>query len=187
MLNVDLRNGDCLEVLKTIPDNSIDSIVTDPPYGLSFMNKKWDYDVPKTEVWQECLRVLKPGGHLLAFAGTRTQHRMAVRIEDAGFEIRDMIAWCYSTGFPKSMDVSKQIDRQEKQSWIKIIKAIDSADLSELTELWINSKNANAAGLSFRRKQTEAGLNTQKTVLLTKVFCFKPVTKTAMRLQSLRN
>lgn len=112
MLNVDLRNGDCLEVLKTIPDDSVDSIVTDPPYGLSFMNKKWDYDVPKTEVWQECLRVLKPGGHLLAFAGTRTQHRMAARIEDAGFEIRDMIAWCYSTGFPKSMDVSKAIDKR---------------------------------------------------------------------------
>jgi DNA modification methylase len=76
--------------------------VTDPPYGLSFMGKKWDYDVPDTEVWAECLRVLKPGGHLLAFAGTRTQHRMAVRIEDAGFEIRDMIAWVYGSGFPKS-------------------------------------------------------------------------------------
>lgn len=87
--------GDCLEVLRGMPDNSVDSIVTDPPYGLSFMGKKWDYDVPSVEVWAECLRVLKPGGHLLAFAGTRTQHRMAVRIEDAGFEIRDMIAWVY--------------------------------------------------------------------------------------------
>jgi len=85
--------------------------VTDPPYGLSFMGKKWDYDVPSVEVWAECLRVLKPGGHLLAFAGTRTQHRMAVRIEDAGFEIRDMIAWVYGSGFPKSHDVSKAIDR----------------------------------------------------------------------------
>ncbi|MFN8995741.1 MAG: DNA-methyltransferase, partial [Pseudomonadota bacterium] len=73
--------------------------------------KKWDYDVPSVEVWAECLRVLKPGGHLLAFAGTRTQHRMAVRIEDAGFEIRDMIAWVYGSGFPKSMDVSKAIDK----------------------------------------------------------------------------
>ena len=78
--------------------------------GLSFMGKKWDYDVPSTEIWAECLRVLKPGGHLLAFAGTRTQHRMAVRIEDAGFEIRDMIAWIYGSGFPKSMNVSKAID-----------------------------------------------------------------------------
>lgn len=98
----DIHLGNCLEVLKGIPDNSVDSIVTDPPYGLSFMGKKWDYDVPEQDIWEECLRVLKPGGHLLAFAGTRTQHRMAVRIEDAGFEIRDMIAWVYGSGFPKS-------------------------------------------------------------------------------------
>ena len=103
--------GDCLQGLKLFPDNSFDSIVTDPPYGLSFMGKRWDYDVPSVEIWAECLRVLKPGGHLLAFAGTRTQHRMAVRIEDAGFEIRDMIAWVYGSGFPKSLDVSKAIDK----------------------------------------------------------------------------
>ena len=102
--------GDCLATLRTMPDNCVDSIVTNPPYGLSFMGKRWDYDVPPVEVWAECLRVLKPGGHLLAFAGTRTQHRMAVRIEDAGFEIRDMIAWLYGSGFPKSLDVSKAID-----------------------------------------------------------------------------
>ena len=106
-----LHLGDCLEVLATLPDNSVDSIVTDPPYGLSFMGKKWDYDVPSVAIWEQCLRVLKPGGHLLAFAGTRTQHRMAVRIEDAGFEIRDMIAWVYGSGFPKSLDVSKAIDK----------------------------------------------------------------------------
>lgn len=107
---MDLRHGDCLEVLRTLPDNSVDAVVTDPPYGLTqsknggsgFMGMKWDADVPATEVWAECLRVLKPGGHLLAFAGTRTQHRMAVRIEDAGFDIRDMIAWVYGSGFPKS-------------------------------------------------------------------------------------
>ena len=108
-----LHHGDCLEVLRSMPDCSVDSIVTDPPYGLSFMGKKWDYDVPSVDVWVECLRVLKPGGHLLAFAGTRTQHRMAVRIEDAGFEIRDMIAWVYGSGFPKSLDVSKAIDKMD--------------------------------------------------------------------------
>jgi len=108
-----LHHGDCLEVLRSLPDCSVDSIVTDPPYGLSFMGKKWDYDVPSVDVWAECLRVLKPGGHLLAFAGTRTQHRMAVRIEDAGFEIRDMIAWVYGSGFPKSLDVSKAIDKMD--------------------------------------------------------------------------
>ena len=109
--NATLYLGDCKEIMRDIPDNSVDSIVTDPPYGLSFMGKKWDYDVPSVEIWAECLRVLKPGGHLLAFAGTRTQHRMAVRIEDAGFEIRDMIAWVYGSGFPKSLDVSKAIDK----------------------------------------------------------------------------
>jgi site-specific DNA-methyltransferase (adenine-specific) len=97
--------------MKTLPDCSVDAVVTDPPYGLSFMGKRWDYDVPSVEIWAECLRVLKPGGHMLAFAGTRTQHRMAVRIEDAGFEIRDMIAWVYGSGFPKSLDVSKAIDK----------------------------------------------------------------------------
>ena len=102
--------GDCLELLRRMPDCSVDSVVTDPPYGLSFMGKKWDYDVPATEVWIECLRVLKPGGHLLAFAGTRTQHRMAVRIEDAGFEIRDMIAWVYGSGFPKSHNLDGEHD-----------------------------------------------------------------------------
>lgn len=103
--------GDCLESLKKLEDNSIDAIVTDPPYGLSFMGKRWDYDVPSVEIWEECLRVLKPGGYLLSFAGTRTQHRMAVRIEDAGFEIRDMIAWVYGSGFPKSLNIGKAVDK----------------------------------------------------------------------------
>jgi DNA modification methylase len=108
---IKLLHGDCLDRLKELESDSIHAIVTDPPYGLSFMGKRWDYDVPSVEIWAECLRVLKPGGHLLAFAGTRTQHRMAVRIEDAGFEIRDMIAWVYGSGFPKSLDVSKAIDK----------------------------------------------------------------------------
>lgn len=92
-----LHLGNCLDHLEFMPDNSVDSIVTDPPYGLSFMGKKWDYDVPSVAIWAECLRVLKPGGHLLSFAGTRTQHRMAVNIEDAGFEIRDMVSFLYDT------------------------------------------------------------------------------------------
>lgn len=107
-----LYNGDCLEVLRKCPDNYIDAIVTDPPYGLSFMGKKWDYDVPSVEIWKECLRVLKPGGHLLAFGGTRTYHRLVVAIEDAGFEIRDQIQWIYGQGFPKSMDVEKAIEKE---------------------------------------------------------------------------
>lgn len=113
-MNFQLYQCDCLAGLLFLEDNSVDSIITDPPYGLSFMGKRWDYDVPGVDVWTECLRVLKPGGHLLAFAGTRTQHRMAVRIEDAGFEIRDMIAWVYGSGFPKSLDVSKAIDKASR-------------------------------------------------------------------------
>lgn len=98
---VELLHGDCLERLKELPDCSVDACVTDPPYGLRFMGKAWDYDVPQAEVWREVLRVLKPGGHLLAFFGSRTYHRGAVQIENAGFEIRDQIMWIYGTGFPK--------------------------------------------------------------------------------------
>jgi len=103
--------GNNLDLLKQMANNSVDSIVTDPPYGISFMNKKWDYDVPTVELWQEVLRVLKPGGHALVACGTRTQHRMAVNLEDAGFEIRDIVAWVYGSGFPKSLDISKAIDK----------------------------------------------------------------------------
>ena len=141
-----IHHGDCLEVLRTLPDASVDSVVTDPPYGLGFMGKEWDkgrmlgqmatgnetrgayayggshdrgyadHDADGFQVWchqwaTECLRVLKPGGHLLAFGGTRTWHRLACAIEDAGFEIRDSIAWLYGSGFPKSLDVSKAIDK----------------------------------------------------------------------------
>jgi site-specific DNA-methyltransferase (adenine-specific) len=103
--------GDNIESLKKLPDNSIDSIVSDPPYGLSFMNKKWDYDVPSVDFWSEVYRVLKPGGHVLSFGGTRTYHRMVVNIEDAGFEIRDQIMWLYGSGFPKSLNIGKAVDK----------------------------------------------------------------------------
>jgi len=108
---VTLLLGDCLTSLHKIPSDSVDSIVTDPPYGLNFMGKKWDYDIPSVEIWSECLRVLKPGGHMLAACGTRTQHRMVVNIENAGFEIRDVITHLYGQGFPKSQDISKAIDK----------------------------------------------------------------------------
>jgi site-specific DNA-methyltransferase (adenine-specific) len=91
-------NGDCLEVLKRLPDACIDACVTDPPYGLFFMSKDWDHGVPGETYWKEVLRVLKPGGHLLAFGGTRTSHRLTCAIEDAGFEIRDCIMWLYGSG-----------------------------------------------------------------------------------------
>ena len=113
-MNYELHLGDNREVLRSMPSDSADSIVCDPPYELGFMGKRWDstgiaYDVT---LWMECLRVLKPGGHLLAFGGSRTYHRLAVAIEDAGFEIRDCIMWLYGSGFPKSHDVSKALDKQ---------------------------------------------------------------------------
>lgn len=134
-MKYDLHLGDCLEILRTMPDSSVDSIVTDPPYGLGkepdalamladwlatghhdvkgsgFMGKAWDAFVPQPALWRECLRVLKPGGHLLAFAGTRTHDLMTLGLRIAGFEIRDTIMWVYGSGFPKSLDVSKAIDK----------------------------------------------------------------------------
>jgi len=104
-------NADCIEAMREMEPDSVDAIVTDPPYGLGFMGKQWDALPPGREWAEECLRVLKPGGHLLAFGGSRTWHRLAVAIEDAGFEIRDSIAWMYGSGFPKSLDVSKAIDK----------------------------------------------------------------------------
>ena len=107
---VTILRGDVREIALGLAAESFDGCLCDPPYGLSFMGKKWDYDVPSVETWEAVLGALKPGAHLLAFAGTRTQHRMAVRIEDAGFEIRDMIAWVYGSGFPKSHNLKGEFD-----------------------------------------------------------------------------
>ena len=124
--------GNSLKELKGLEDNSIDSIVTDPPYELGFMGKKWDNTgiANNVDLWAECLRVLKPGGHLLAFSGTRTYHRMAVAIEDAGFEVRDMIEWVYGSGFPKSLNIAKQIDKMEGVEHPKNIPISDNGSMS---------------------------------------------------------
>jgi len=110
-----IHNGNCIDVMRSMPDNSVDSIVTDPPYELGFMGKSWDSSgiAFNVEVWAEALRVLKPGGHLLAFSGSRTYHRMTVAIEDAGFQIRDQIMWIYGSGFPKSLNIAKAFDKAE--------------------------------------------------------------------------
>lgn len=139
-----LYHGDCREILPSL--GTVDSIVTDPPYGLSFMGNHWDYDVPDSAAWRECLRVLKPGGHLLAFAGTRTQHRMACAIEDAGFDIRDMIAWVYGSGFPKSMDVSKAIDKAA---------GAEREVIGEIPDRWTNKGSV----LNFATDRAQENIN----------------------------
>jgi site-specific DNA-methyltransferase (adenine-specific) len=134
--NAVVFHGSNLDVLPTLPDNSVDAIVTDPPYELGFMGKSWDSSgiAYSVELWQECLRVLKPGGHLLAFGGSRTWHRIAVAIEDAGFDVRDSIAWLYGSGFPKSYNIAKGIEGQlvhGSASWNKWHKL--NGTLSEAT------------------------------------------------------
>jgi DNA modification methylase len=131
-----IHAGNNLDILPTLPDNSVDSIVTDPPYELGFMGKKWDNSgiAYSVELWTECLRVLKPGGHLLAFSGSRTYHRMVVAIEDAGFDVRDMISWISNKTFPKSLDVSKAIDKgtgQNRQRQLTFTAWMRSSGLSQ--------------------------------------------------------
>lgn len=121
-----LINGDCLEIMPTLEKNSVDAIVTDPPYGLSFMGKSWDHGVPGVEFWKATLRVAKPGAFLLAFGGTRTHHRLTCAIEDAGFEIRDCMMWIYGSGFPKSHNLHGEYEgwgTALKPAWEPIIVA----------------------------------------------------------------
>jgi DNA modification methylase len=124
----EIREGDCRERMAEMPDASVDAIVTDPPYGLSFMGKGWDHGVPGVPFWTEAMRVAKPGAHLLAFGGTRTYHRLACAIEDAGWEIRDCVMWVYGSGFPKSLDVSKAIDKARGRHNMSSDRALEFAE-----------------------------------------------------------
>jgi DNA modification methylase len=128
-----ILHGDCLEVMRTMDDNSIDFVVTDPPYGLKFMGKNWDHGIPGEEYWKELLRICKPGSMLAAFGGTRTYHRLTCAIEDAGWEIRDCIMWITGQGFPKSMDVSKAIDKTLRCEREVIGKKIDISSGKEMS------------------------------------------------------
>ena len=132
-----------------------------------FMGKEWDGKIPGIEIWQECLRVAKPGAHMLAFGGTRTHHRLMVAIEDAGWEIRDCLMWVYGSGFPKSLNISKSLDSQEQNMWIDMSKAIDNIDRERILDQWITlSKTVKPAGLSFQKNISEIGMNTQKNVIV---------------------
>ena len=117
-----ILNGDNRVILKTIESNSIDSIITDPPYGIDFLGKDWDANTGALETYQECVRVLKPGGHILAFSAARTYHHLAITLEQAGFEIRDQIMWIYSSGFPKSQDVGKNNNMPDWAGWGTALK-----------------------------------------------------------------
>ena len=160
-------NQDCLDILPLMSDGCVDAVVTDPPYGLKFMGKHWDCDVPSVDIWLEVLRVLKPGGHLLSFFGTRTYHRGVVAIEDAGFEIRDMISWVYGSGFPKSLDVSKAIDKTVFNAappgfatWLRSARKAAGLTAKELCERGKFYKNVNHGGLA---SNWESGLGVPDT------------------------
>ena len=112
-MNFNIIAGDNRDTLKTLDDNSVDAIVTDPPYGIDFLGKDWDANTGAIETYQECLRVLKPGGYILAFSAARTYHHLAITLEQAGFEIRDQIMWLYGSGFPKAQDIGKAIEKRE--------------------------------------------------------------------------
>jgi DNA modification methylase len=160
-----ILHGDCLAEMEWMANESVDSIVTDPPYGLNFMNKHWDYEVPGVDVWRECLRVLKPGGHLLSFFGTRTYHRGVVLIEDAGFEIRDQIGWTYGSGFPKSLDVSKAIDKAAGAE--REVVGINE-DYLRRKPNGMKTAGATAYGYSQSQQETDARITAPATELARK-------------------
>ena len=139
-----------------------DGILCDPPYELGFMGKSWDSSgiAFDTEMWADIYKLLKPGGHLLAFSGSRTYHRMAVAIEDAGFEIRDMIEWVYGSGFPKSLNIGKAVNSLETNEWSKISKALDNIDQKSIMEVW--KSNAKLAGIKLSKSLTGVGSSMQK-------------------------
>jgi DNA modification methylase len=160
---IKLYNNDCLKQLKELADNSVDSIITDPPYELGFMGKSWDNTgiAKNKEMWAECLRILKHGGHLLAFGGTRTYHRMACAIEDAGFEVRDMIEWVYGSGFPKNLNVGVAVNKLETNEWSKIGKALDNINKNSIIEVWKNnSSNVKIAKTQSLNLKEKVGCNT---------------------------
>jgi DNA modification methylase len=171
-MKIKIMQGDCIERMKELADNSVDSVVTDPPAGISFLGKAWDGDKGGKKQWiawlasvmQECLRVLKPGGHALVWAIPRTAHWTMDAIDDAGFEIRDVIVHIFGSGFPKSLDVGKSLDAAEKKRWLDVCKALDNADQSAILAAWKEySRTVSGAGLSFAKSETATGTNTPES------------------------
>lgn len=147
--------GDCLEIMKNYPDNHFSAIVTDPPYGIKFMGKKWDYQLPKVDVWSEALRICKPGSFMLAFGGTRTFHRLVCEIEDAGWEIRDCLMWLYGSGFPKSHNKFgiEGYGTALKPAWEPIIMAMKPCDGTFAN----NAEKWGQAGINIDECRLDAG------------------------------
>ncbi|EJZ84904.1 hypothetical protein HMPREF9241_01680 [Schaalia turicensis ACS-279-V-Col4] len=162
---ITLHHGDCLEVLATLPEASVDAIVTDPPYALGFMGKTWDKQ-PDFQDWcrmwaVECLRVLKPGGHMLAFGGTRTWHRLACGVEDAGFELRDQIAWLYANGVPKSLDVAKAIDKESNNSRARKLEFTEWMRSTGITAREINEATGTRTGNRYLSSKQQPAIPTE--------------------------
>lgn len=158
----EILQGDVLEVLRELPDNCFDGLLSDPPYGFSFMGKKWDYDVPSVEVWREAFRVLKPGAPLLSFGGARTFHRVAVGVEDAGFELRDCLTWLYAKGFPKSLNVGLAIDKAAGAE--REVIGIDEDRLRRKPN-GMQTPGATAYGYSKTQQETDARITAPATEL----------------------
>ena len=170
---VTIYHGDCRDIMEgQLPDNSVDSIVTDPPYELGFMGKGWDGSgiAYNCEVWENAYRVLKPGGHLLAFGGTRTWHRLAVAIEDAGFEVRDSIAWMYGSGFPKSHDVSKGIDKTNGEVG-RLLKFTAYMRTTELTAKQLNDATDTFMGSHYLTNKSQPAIPTPELWQLIRPLC----------------
>lgn len=162
---ITLHHGDCLEVLTTLPEASVDAIVTDPPYALNFMNTGWDKH-SNFEDWcrtwaVECLRVLKPGGHMLAFGGTRTWHRLACGVEDAGFELRDQIAWLYANGVPKSLDVAKAIDKESNNGRARKLEFTEWMRSTGITAREINEATGTRTGNRYLSSKQQPAIPTE--------------------------
>jgi hypothetical protein len=168
-----LLHGDCLEQLKTLADCSVDSLVTDPPAGISFMGLEFDSDKGGRDHWikwlkevmQECLRVMKPGAHGLVWAIPRTSHWTATALEDAGFEIRDVVTHLFGSGFPKSCDISKQLDKQEQHKWLDISKAIDNLNICDIAELSLFGRRLTLEELSTVHGSAEATKTQSKSLV----------------------
>ena len=157
---VTIYHADCLEVMRGMEPASIDSIVTDPPYGLGFMGREWDHGVPGEQFWREALRVAKPGAHLVAFGGSRTYHRLAVAIEDAGWEIRDGLGWLYGSGFPKSLDVSKAIDKGEGENHARQLEFTAWMRTTGITAAQINTATDSFMGSHYLTDRKQAAIAT---------------------------